>query len=347
MARQVIRAGRLIDGNACEIQVDQAVVVENDRLLSLLPWGEVAAPDAFLDLSHLTLLPGFIDTHLHITLDPTKPVFYDPKQDPIEITLRAISNAQSALRAGVTTLGDCGAENRIIFPVREAIEKEQIVGPRMLVSGAPLAPAGGHGTQLFGGGVSGIDNIRTAVREQIQSGADFIKVMATSGGGEKPGESHYGIPELTAAREEAARYGRVVAAHAHGTQGIRDCVTAGIQRIEHCTFFSGESGVGFNPQVAQAIADQGIIVSPTNIIDYRRIEKGGKGAPREELNKIWRSLLAYGVSFAASSDAGVTDMFYDDYALIPQINGFRAGHVSPGRDFSLHPKCRICVASAG
>jgi imidazolonepropionase-like amidohydrolase len=143
--------------------------------------------------------------------------------------------------------------------------------------------------------------------------------MATSGGGENPGESHYGLEELTALREEAQRYNLIVAAHAHSTQGIRDCVAAGIQRIEHCTFYNGDAGFDFDPQVAGAIADRGIVVSPTNVIDYRRIEQGGKGAPRDELNAIWRRLLAHGVAFAASSDAGVTDLLYDDYALIPEL----------------------------
>jgi imidazolonepropionase-like amidohydrolase len=223
------------------------------------------------------------------------------------------------LRAGVTTIGDCGADNRIIFPVRDAIDREEIIGPRVIASGTPFTPAGGHGADTIGRGVSGIEELRIAVREQAQAGANFIKVMATSGGGENPGKSHYSVAELTTLREEAAHYGLIVAAHAHGTQGIRDCVTAGIQRIEHCTFYNGQHGFDFDAGTAQAIADQGIIVSPTNVIDYRRIEKGGQGAPRAELNVIWRSLLSAGVCFAASSDAGVTDMYYDDYALIPEL----------------------------
>ncbi len=273
-----------------------------------------------IDAEGWYLLPGFIDTHLHITLDPTNPEgYYDPEQDPYEIILRTVGNAQSALWAGITTLGDCGAHNEIIFPVRQAIEDGTILGPRILTSGNPIVPAGGHGADRVGRIASGINEIREAVQQQAEAGADFIKVMATSGGGEQPGESHYGIEELTALRETAEKHNLVVAAHAHGTQGIRDCVAAGIQRIEHCSFFNGEAGFDFDPQAAQAIAAQGIIVSPTNVIDYRRIEQGGEGAPRAELNQIWRKLLDHGVSFAASSDAGVTDMLYADYALIPEL----------------------------
>jgi len=317
---KIIKTKRIIAGTGAEALLDYAILVENDRIHAVVPWQDGKFDGDVLDLGDVTLLPGFIDTHLHITLDPTNPDgYYDPDQDPYEIILRTVGNAQSALRAGITTLGDCGARNEIIFPVQEAIKKGVIVGPRVLTSGNPIVPAGGHGADRVGRIASGIDEIRDAVRQQAEAGADFIKVMATSGGGEQPGESHYGGEELTALREEADNFNLVVAAHAHGTDGIRNCIQAGIQRVEHCSFFNGDAGFDFDPQAAQSIADQGIIVSPTNVIDYRRIEHGGEGAPRDDLNQIWRKLLDHGVSFAASSDAGVTDMLYDDYALIPEL----------------------------
>ncbi len=316
---KIIKAQRIIAGTGTETLIDHAVLIENGYIQEVVPWDDDFVIEC-IDLGDMTLLPGFIDTHLHITLDPTNPdSYYDTEQDPREIILRSVGNSQAALRAGITTLGDCGARNEIIFPVRQAIEDGVVIGPRILTSGNPIVPAGGHGADRIGRTASGVDEIREAVRQQAEAGSDFIKVMATSGGGEDPGESHYGVDELTALREEAEKYTLVVAAHAHGTQGIRDCVEAGIQRIEHCTFFNGETGFDFDPQVANAITDQDIIVSPTNVIDFRRIEQGGEGAPRDELNQIWRKLLARGVTFAASSDAGVTDMLYDDYALIPEL----------------------------
>jgi imidazolonepropionase-like amidohydrolase len=317
---KIIKAKRIIDGTGAGLLLEHAVLLKDGCIQAIIPWDEIKFDAEILDLGDMTLLPGFIDTHLHITLDPGNPNgYYDPEQNPYEIILRAVSNAQSALRAGITTIGDCGARNEIIFPVRQAFNDGALIGPRILTSGNAIATVGGHGVDRIGRIASGIAEIQNAVRQQAEAGADFIKVMATSGGGEQPGESHYGVKELTALREEAEKYNLVVAAHAHGTQGIRDCVAAGIQRIEHCSFFNGEAGFDFDSQAAQAIADQGIIVSPTNVIDYRRIEQGGVGAPRDGLNTIWKNLLAHGVSFAASSDAGVTDMFYDDYALIPSL----------------------------
>ena len=320
MKKLIIRTGRVIDGTGREPLLDRAVVVGNGRIQTITPWQDNDHQGQLIDLSDATLLPGFIDTHLHITFDPANPnAYYDPEQSVADIVLRTVGNAQAALRSGVTTIGDCGAENHIIFPVREAINRGELIGLRILASGAAIVPEGGHGADRIGKIASGIDGVRTAVAQQAQAGADFIKVMATSGGGEEPGTSHYTLEELAALREEAARHGLIVAAHAHGSQGIRDCVLAGIQRIEHCTFYNGEAGFAFDAEVAQTIAAKGIILSPTNVIDYRRIEQGGQGAPRAELNEIWRQLLAHGVAFAASSDAGVPDILFDDYALIPEL----------------------------
>ncbi len=321
---KIIKAGRLIDGTGGEPLINQAIIVQDAKIQDIKPETDetiasLSQQATVFDLGDATLIPGLIDTHLHLTFDPINLAgYYDPTQDTAEIVLRTIGNAQAALRAGVTTVGDCGAQNHIIFPVREAIATGQIIGPRILSSGNALAPVGGHGADRIGKIASGIEAVRTAVREQVEAGADFIKVMATGGGGEDPSECHYDVAELTAIREEAAGYGKKVAAHAHGSQGIRNCIAAGIQRIEHCTFFNGDH-FAFDPAAAQMIADQNIIVSPTNVIDYRRIETKGQGAPRQELNKIWRQLLAHNVLFAASSDAGVTDILYDDYALIPEL----------------------------
>jgi imidazolonepropionase-like amidohydrolase len=315
---KMIKAGRIINGIDDGIYLDQAVEIDNGRIQSIYPWREDLGANNFLDFSNYTILPGYIDTHLHFTLDPADPdIPYRPDQPVEEIILRTVINAQSALKAGVTTVGDCGAENRIILPVREAINSGELTGPRILTSGNPIVPKGGHGAEL-GKIASGEKEVRQAVCELAEAGVDFIKVMATAGGGEDPGENHYSADELTALRQEAEKFDLVVAAHAHGPDGIRNCIRAGIQRIEHCSFFDGKEFL-FDPAAAREIAAQNIIVSPTNVIDYRRWQHKEKGAPREELNKVWQGLLAAGVKFASSSDAGVTDIHYDDYALIPEL----------------------------
>lgn len=313
-----IHADRIIDGTPGGVFEDACLVIENGRVKEILPHCAPPQDAMQLQLRGGTILPGFIDTHLHLMLNPGHPTLYfDPEQPLQDVMLRTVANAQASLRVGVTTVGDCGALNEIIFPLRDAINRGEITGPRILASGRPIVPTGGHGAAM-GQHAKGVEEVRAAVRTQTEAGADFIKVMATAGGGEEPGESHYTLEELQALQDEAAKHGLVVAAHAHGSQGIKDCAIAGIERIEHCTFYNGEAGFKFDPDTARMIADKGIIVSPTNVIDYRRIEQGGVGAPRAELNEVWRKLLQFGIRFAASSDAGVTDLMYDDYALIPE-----------------------------
>jgi imidazolonepropionase-like amidohydrolase len=307
--KRVISGGLLIDG-VHEAAIPHPVVQIEDGQITAIDSRDQLPPDGeHIDLGDLTLMPGFIDTHLHLVGRPAQSKFFDSSEDDLQILLRAAGNAQQALRAGVT--------NDLILALREAIRTELIVGPRILASGAAIMPAEGHGIEI-GRAANNAEELRTAVREQIAAGVDFIKIMATGGGGDRPGSPYYSADELRVVVEEAGRANKRVAAHAHGAAGIRNCVQAGIQRIEHCSFF-GDGGSEFDPQLAEAVVDHNIYVSPTNVIDYRRIEKGGRGAPRAILVENWRALLRAGAKFAASSDAGVTDLFYDDYALIPEL----------------------------
>ncbi len=317
----LITPSTLIDGIGNLPKSESSVLVEDGKIQAIALTSTFAGSDATpIDLGRSTLLPGFIDTHLHLTLNPyNREMPYDASQPIAEILLRSVSIGQSALQAGVTTVGDCGAQNEIIFPLRDAAKKGRLLAPRIIASGAALTSATGHGANSIGIAATGIDQAVAAVDAQAAAGADFIKVMATGGGGEEPGVCHFSQAELIAIRKRAEEHGLTVAAHVHGTEGIRRCIHAGIQRLEHCTFYNGASGFEFDPKLADQIANNGIIVSPTNVIDYRRRQKLGEGAPRHQLNAIWRKLLAHGVEFAASSDAGVPDIFADDFALIPQL----------------------------
>jgi imidazolonepropionase-like amidohydrolase len=152
-----------------------------------------------------------------------------------------------------------------------------------------------------------------------------IKIMVTGGGG-SPG-SQYGLAELQAATAEARRLGKRVAAHCHGTVGIKDAVEAGVTCIEHCTFLEQDGSV-FNSDIAGAIVQKGIYVCPTNAVDYRKLQMCGDSAEcreqlasREQLITTWRELLRYGAKFVAGSDAGIPQMFCDDYALIMEMVG--------------------------
>lgn len=318
----VIKAGRVIDGTGRDPLLDQAIVVRDGRIQSITPWKDNQVEKKIIDLGNATLLPGFIDVHVHLMLDAARGPVFDSEIDTEKaLLIRTIGNAQAMLRAGVTTVCDAGAVNEIIFPVRDGINTGVIVGPRILASGAVITTEGGHGDQ-FGRLTSGVEDARQAVNEQVAAGADLIKIMATGGGGEDPGESLFTLTELGAMKKEADRLGVRVAAHCHGTEGIRFCVAAGIHRIEHCTFINLEGSL-FDAGITADIVRKGIFVCPTNVVDYRQMEQQGGSeeglAPRSQLNVTWRKIGQSGAKIVAGSDAGVTLIHHDDYALIWEL----------------------------
>lgn len=339
---EMVDAGLVIDGTGNAPLKNAIVVIENGRIRNIRARDKAVREEGAVDARHLTLLPGLIDTHLHLVCNPGARKFFDLSDSQDAILLRAAGNAQAALRAGVTTVGDCGAPNELIFPLRAIMDGGDLVGPRMLASGAAIMPSNGHGIE-FGRAANNATELRDAVRDQVAAGADFVKIMATGGGGDGPGRAYYTADELRVVAQEASNAGKRVAAHAHGTAGIRNAVEAGIQRIEHCSFY-GDGGAEYDAGLAREIVARWIYVSPTNAIDYRRIEKGGRGAPREALNRNWRALFEAGTRFAASSDAGVTDMFYDDYALIPELMVRELG-MTPGE--ALGACTRVAAETLG
>jgi len=334
---KIIQATRIIDGRGGEPLTNQAIVIQDGWIRDLKPWGDesVTSLDQEAEIVNAdsdTVLPGLIDAHVHLTLNADKfSADKEPKDVPAEsdesILLRAVGNAQAALRAGVTTVCDCGGQNHLIFALREAIKDGVIQGPRVIASGSVITTAGGHGG-FSSREAKGREEVRQAVTEQVEAGADFIKIMMTGGGGKNPGSSQYDLAELAAATAEARRLGKRVAVHCHGTTGIKDAVEAGVTRIEHCSFVKPgvpDFDTEFDSDIAKAIAQRGIYVCPTNTVDYRQIQILGDSdkvkqlAPRAQLNTTWRELLRYGVQFIAGSDAGVSQVFCDDYARIMEL----------------------------
>ena len=338
--RVVIRAARLFDARTGQMRAAQAVIVQAGRIAEVRPWGaDLMTGDAqVLDLGDATLLPGLIDVHAHLTLNPGAEDMSSQAAGAETLLLRAVGNAQAALRAGVTTVCDAGGPNPVVFAVRDAIRDGVITGPRVLASGYAITTQGGHGTAqeyepandapmpaslALGRYASSADEMREAVRAQVEAGADFIKIMATGGGG-KPA-SQYSLAELQAGVAEARRLGKRVIAHCHGTAGIRDAVAAGVTRVEHCTFMEGGESI-FDPQIAAEMVQRGIYCCPTNAIDYRSWERLAglpeatqRLAPRGQIIPTWRSLYQSGVRFVAGSDAGTLNLAIDDYALILEL----------------------------
>ena len=248
-----VRCGKLLDVRTGKMLSNQVIVFDGDGVITSVS-GEGTAPagGATLDLPNATCLPGLIDMHTHITLDPTSLGYSGLGISVPREAITGAKNARLTLRAGFTTTRNVGAGGYSDVAVRDGINAGEIEGPRMLVSGPALGITGGHCDDNLlpsefhfraEGVADGPWAARAKVREVIKYGADVIKICASGGvlsKGDLPGTPQYTLEEMTAIAEEAHKLGRKVAAHAHGTQSIKDAIRAGIDSIEHSSLIDDE-----------------------------------------------------------------------------------------------------------
>lgn len=197
-----------------------------------------------LDLKGRWVTPGFVDCHVHLSLDGRVDPYEHAELTVPEQTAIAVDNAQKQLQSGFTTVRDCGSRANIDVGVRNAIESTDLVGPRILAAGRPLGITGGHGSFLDPWECDGPNEFRHATRANIRDGVDLIKIIATGGvitEGSEPGAQAMADDELDTIVEEAHRAGKPVASHAHGAGGIEAAVAAGVDTVEHCTYATGDS----------------------------------------------------------------------------------------------------------
>jgi imidazolonepropionase-like amidohydrolase len=329
----VLVGRRLIDGTGGASIENPVILIQDSKIAAVGREGDITVPQAEdvkkLDYRDKTLLPGLIDCHVHLCMsadDNPLARLYEDSDDIL--LLRAANNARIALRAGITTLRDCGGRNRVTFSIREAIKKKIINGPRLLLSGRPLTITGGH-CFFLNGEADGVDGVRKAARQLIKEGADFLKIMA-SGGGMTPSTisklPYYTVEELAVAADEAHRLGRKIAAHCHSTKSIADVLEAGVDTIEHASFLSPDDGQRrFDPTIAERIVASGTYVSPT-------ISAGRRPVRSVEQTDEYKSQLQtdmqgsnfslmhqMGVELIAGTDAGVTFTTFDNYPLCLEL----------------------------
>ncbi len=250
-----VRCGKLLDVRSGRMLMDQVVVFDEGGIITAvgatsstqLPAGVTA-----IDLSAATCLPGLIDVHTHLTSDPRMAGYEGLGVSVPREAITGAKNARITLLAGFTTVRNVGAGNFTDVALRDGISAGDVVGPRMIVSGPALGITGGHCDNNLlpyefhykGAGVAdGPWAARAKVREVVKYGADVIKVCASGGvlsKGDLPGTPQYTQEELQAIAEEAHKLGRKVAAHAHGTQSIKDAIRAGIDSIEHSSLIDDE-----------------------------------------------------------------------------------------------------------
>lgn len=327
MAIETLLADRLFDGTGAPA-VDKAFIqIEDGRIVAVGKQSELgSAASGATDLGDATLLPGLINMHTHITCSALPSCLHDAMTDSYEVKMmRAIENSRKSLLSGVTTIRDCGTLNSIVFAVREASKEGLITAPHVWASGDVLTSTGGH-CYFFGVECDSIEDIKKAVREQVKAGADYIKVMATGGGltpNTNPREAQFDREQMIALVNDSKRIGKRVAAHCHGTPGIRNAIDAEVTTIEHCSFMV-EDGVEYEQPLADAIAEKGIWVCPTLGVGERfrqYAEREGIEIPaafartRPIRMENFRRLLDSGVKFVSGNDAGMTFTGFDDFQL--------------------------------
>ena len=318
MERIILRGARIVDGRG--LRHERAdLLIEGDRIEAIEPGG--MPEEAFsmsgvrvVDLAGLTLVPGLMNAHAHITLDGSA----DPdatlrSESPTETAVRAERRLREIVERGVTTIRDVGGVHGIAIALARMVERGEIPGPRTLAAGNVITMTGGHG-HWMGAECDGPDAVRRAVRGQIKAGATTIKVMAP---GQRAGAPQFTVEEMTAAVEEAHKADRIVAAHVESDEGARNAILAGVDSVEH--------GHGMTADTIALMLGRGTALDPTILSDKAIIEGGtDAGIPAfvvEKCRPLHQSLLdtleiafARGVTIAAGNDGGAPLVHIGDMA---------------------------------
>lgn len=319
--RVAIKAGRLIDAKTGAVINNAFILIEGDKITAAGPNVTVPPEVEVIDLKDKTVLPGLIDCHTHMTSQPGN--YYEDifRKSAIDVAVTAHVYARRTLEAGFTTVRDVGAAEFIDVALRNAINRGDVAGPRMQVATLTVGATGGHGDTNgfspylkfggFSGLADGVGEIRKLIRFEVKYGADLIKILATAGvlsEEESVGAPQFSQEEMNAMVEEAGMWGKRVAAHAHGAEGIKRAVRAGVTSIEHGSLIDDE-GVKLMKErgtylVADIYNDDYILAEfaklgyPEKIIEKERLV--GR-TQRENFQKAVKA----GVKIAYGTDAGV------------------------------------------
>lgn len=322
----VIRAGRLLDVDGGQMLRDMLIVVRGERIDRVVSGGTAIPQGAhIIDLSAYTVVPGLIDGHTHLiddAADNDGALYSSGAED----AFRGARNARTTLLAGFTTVRDVGTWRAFTdVALRDAINDGIVIGPRMQVAGAYITVSSGGGDMAglapdvsLGPGLRfGVANsaaeVRQRVRQLLNGGADFIKIIATGAvltRGTRPGVPEYSEDEIRAAVDEAAKYGARVTAHAHGTDGIKNAVRAGVHSIEHGSLLDDEA--------IRLMAQHGtFLVADIYNGDYIAAEGRRLGWPAEYLEKNDAITEVQRESFRRAVGGGVPIAYGTDAAVYP------------------------------
>ncbi len=330
----VVRAGKMLDVEQGVYLNDRAIRIEDGRVASVTPWSVgPRGSGRLIDWSAFTVLPGMIDLHAHLvgdisSADVAAPLSSSAARD----ALMGAAHARATLAAGFTTVRDIGTYRALVdVALRNAINAGQVEGPRMFVAGAYVTVTNGGGEvtglpdglvipgEMRRGVADNADEVRKRVRELLAGGADFIKIMATGAvftSGTSPSTPEYTEEEMRAAVEEAAKAGTFVAAHAHGAEGIKNAVRAGVRTIEHGSYLDDEG--------IQLMLKHGTwLVADIYNGDYTEEVGARDGWSEEILRKNRETTDIQRVGFGKAVRAGVRIGFGTDAGIYPHGDNAR------------------------
>ena len=302
----VYRNLRIWDGQADDYVEASSITVKGARILA------VGQASGGRDMGGLTAIPGLIDAHVHMVLDPAlMSVAEQLSQAPDTVRSKMVQRAEAMLRAGITTARDLGGGSWLELELRDRIAAGEIAGPRLLCAGQPVTSVGGH-CHFWGGEAADVEAAETVIQRQHEHGVDLIKLMATGGmqtPGSQPKDAQFDAGETRAIVAAANALGYEVAAHCHGTSGIRYAAEAGVRTIEHCSWI-GESGrrEAYDPNIAADVARRGVWISPTVNAGWARF--GPDFAAVVTANM--RGMQEAGCRLIASTDAGIPNVRHED-----------------------------------
>ena len=303
-----------------------AIQIEGGVITRLGSSDEMSGPDS-RDMGGATAIPGLIDAHVHLCLNPE---INDPEaQDKFtreELLDQMAVRAGQMLAAGITTARDLGGGQWLELEIRDRINQGALAGPRLLCSGQPITSVRGH-CHFWGGEAADVDEALTVLRRQLDHGADLIKVMATGGNltrGSTPADAQFDEATIATIVNEASGHGKHVAAHCHGTSGIDNAARAGVTTIEHCSWV-GEAGwaQNFDAEICARIAANGVYVSPTINAGWKR--RIGNAEYESLVQGNYARMREAGVKLIASTDAGIPNVFHHHLPLALPVFAYFAG----------------------
>ncbi|MDJ0785305.1 MAG: amidohydrolase family protein [Myxococcota bacterium] len=316
-----------------------AIRISDGRIRAIGDARELAPGSETRDCGGLFALPGLIDAHVHMELDPEHkeppPPGYAPAEE--ELLPPMAERARGMVQAGITTARDLGGGTGFELLLRDRIARGELPGPRLLCVGQPVTSPGGH-CHFWGGEAADLAEARRVITRQVDRGADWIKVMATGGRmtkGTQPSRAQFDLETLSGIVAFAGEQGRSVAAHCHGTEGIDFAARAGVRTIEHCSWVGEEGWASdYQPEIAAKIKHHQSFVSPTVNRGWRRMLDPKAEKLLQRLRAAFGDMLAREIPFVTSTDAGIPGVFHADLAHALDVFA-RIAALSPERTLRM------------